>query len=30
MTIMTKKYDKLDETFDVDATSIEIEKSNEN
>ena len=29
MTIMTKKYDKLDETFDVDATSIEIEKSNE-
>jgi len=29
MTIMTKKYDKLDETFDVDATSVEIEKSNE-
>ena len=29
MTIMTKKHDKLDETFDVDATSVEIEKSNE-
>tara|TARA_S200002703_G_scaffold95305_2_gene82332 strand:- start:578 stop:1009 length:432 start_codon:yes stop_codon:yes gene_type:complete len=29
MTTMTKKYDKLDETFDVEATSVEIEKTNE-
>ena len=29
MTTMTKKYDKLDDAFDVEATSVEIEKTNE-
>ena len=29
MTTMTKKYEKLDETFDVEATSVEIEKTND-
>jgi len=29
MTTMTKKYDKLNETFDVEATSVEIEKTDD-